>query len=184
VKTLQDLPEDLRERLRRVRLLLLDVDGVLTNGLIYLDDHGVETKRFSTRDGLAVWWVRKFGLLTGVISGRPSPATELRCRDLGMDEVHTAQPRKLPVFEEIMARRGIAAGEIAYIGDDVVDLPVLKRVGVSAAPSDAHPEVLKQVDLALDHPGGGGAVRQFVELWLMAAGHWESAMEDMIRGNI
>jgi 3-deoxy-D-manno-octulosonate 8-phosphate phosphatase (KDO 8-P phosphatase) len=174
----------LRERLRRVRLLLLDVDGVMTDGYIYLDDHGSETKRFSTRDGLAVWWVRKFGLMTGVISGRPSPATELRCRDLGMDEVHTAQPRKLPVFEEIMARRGIAAGEIAYIGDDVVDLPVLNRVGVSAAPSDAHPEVLKRVDLILDHPGGGGAVRQFVELWLMAAGHWESAMEDVTRGNI
>ena len=184
MKTLQDLPENLRDKLRRVRLLLLDVDGVLTDGFIYLDDHGTETKRFSVRDGLAMWWVRRFGLLTGVISGRPSAATELRCRELAMDEVHTGQPRKLPVFDEIMARRGIAAEEIAYIGDDVVDLPVLRRVGVSAAPSDAHPEVLKRVDLTLDYPGGGGAVRQFIELWLMASGHWESAMEDVIRGNI
>jgi 3-deoxy-D-manno-octulosonate 8-phosphate phosphatase (KDO 8-P phosphatase) len=133
---------------------------------------------------LAVWWVRRFGLLTGVISGRPSAATELRCLELAMDEVHTGQPRKLPVLDEIMARRGIAAGEIAYIGDDIVDLTVLRRVGVSAAPSDAHPEVLKRVDLTLDYPGGGGAVRQFIELWLMASGHWESAMEDVIRGNI
>jgi 3-deoxy-D-manno-octulosonate 8-phosphate phosphatase (KDO 8-P phosphatase) len=184
LKTLENLPVSLRERLRRVRLLLLDVDGVLTDGFIYLDDHGTERKRFSVRDGLAVWWVRKFGLLTGVISGRSSPATELRCRDLAMDEVHTGQPRKLPVLEGIMTRRGLAAEQIAYIGDDVVDLSVLTHVGVCAAPSDAHPEVLKRVDLVLDYPGGGGAVRQFIEIWLMACGHWESAMEDVIRGNI
>lgn len=168
----------------RIRLLIMDVDGVLTDGRISLDDHGVETKNFSTRDGLSLWWVRKFGLLTGVISGRRSTATELRCRDLLMDEVHLGQLHKLPVLEEIMARRQIAAETIAFIGDDVVDLPIMKRVGLSAAPADAHAEVLKRADLILDLPGGGGAVRQFLDLWMAANGHWEHAVEDIINGHI
>jgi len=162
----------------------MDVDGVLTDGRINLDDNGLETKTFAARDGLSLWWARSFGLLTGVISGRNSAATEIRCRDLLMDEIHMGQLHKVPILEEIIARRQITAQNIAYIGDDVVDLPIVKRVGFSAAPSDAHTEVLKRVDLVLDQPGGNGAVREFLDLWMAANGYWERAVEDIINGKI
>lgn len=184
MKTAKELPSDLRTRFTQIRLLLLDVDGVLTDGQIYLDDRGVETKSFSTRDGLSLWWVRKFGLATGVISGRQSQCTLARCLDLQMDEIHLGKLRKLPVFEEILSRRGLSPQEVAFIGDDVIDLPILSRVGLSAAPADAHPEILKRVDLKLEKPGGHGAVRHFLDLWMEITGKWERGIEDILHGNI
>lgn len=184
MKTLDNLPAAVRLRLADIKLLLMDVDGVLTDGVIRLDDHGTESKRFHVRDGLGLFWVRKYGLVTGVVSGRPSAATELRCRDLHMDEIHLGKPDKLPVLQEILQRTSIAAGAVAYIGDDVIDLPILSRVGVSAAPSDAHPEVLHRVDIVLDAPGGRGAVRHFIDLWLMATGYWAPALEDIANGKL
>jgi 3-deoxy-D-manno-octulosonate 8-phosphate phosphatase (KDO 8-P phosphatase) len=164
-------------------MLLLDVDGVLTDGNLYLDDGGSETKQFNTRDGFALVWVRNYGLVTGVISGRRSPATERRCRDLKFDEVHLGSVHKYPVYQEILNRRGFEASVVAYIGDDVLDLPVMQHAGVSAAPADAHPEVLKRVDIVLDHPGGHGAVRDFIDLWLHATGRGESAINDIYHGH-
>jgi 3-deoxy-D-manno-octulosonate 8-phosphate phosphatase (KDO 8-P phosphatase) len=161
----------------------MDVDGVLTDGLIHLDDHGVESKVFSTRDGLALMLVRHYGMATGVISGRRSPGTEQRCRDLQMDEIHLGCPHKLVALEEILQRTGIAPETIAFIGDDIIDLPIVSRVGLSAAPSDAHEEVLRRVDIVLDYPGGRGAVRQFLDLWLMVTGHWETSIEDILHGH-
>ena len=182
MKKLDDLTPDLRQKLAGIRLLLLDVDGVLTDGLIILDDHGVESKSFSTRDGLSLFWMRRYGLRTGVISGRNSPGTRLRCQDLGMDEIHLGVPHKIPVFEEILQRTGLPPAAVAYIGDDVIDLALIARAGVSAAPADGHPEVLARVDIVLNYPGGRGAVRHFLDLWLAASGQWDSALEDMIRG--
>lgn len=182
LKQLDNLSPELRRKLAEIRLLLLDVDGVLTDGLIYLSDEGIETKSFSTRDGLSLFWMRNYGLRTGVISGRNSPGTRLRCQDLGMDEIHLGVPHKIPVFEEILQRTGLRAEAVAYIGDDVIDLSLIARAGVSAAPSDAHPEVLKHVDIVLDYPGGHGAVRQFLDLWLAATGQWDSALKDMMHG--
>jgi 3-deoxy-D-manno-octulosonate 8-phosphate phosphatase (KDO 8-P phosphatase) len=177
------LSAELQQRISKVRLLLMDVDGVLTDGCLYVDDSGAETKRFFTRDGFALVWVRQYGLLTGVISGRPSPGTEKRCRDLKFDEVHLGSVHKYPVFEEIVQRRGLQPKEVAYLGDDVLDLPIMRSAGVSAAPSDSHPEVLRRVDLVLDYPGGRGAVRQFIDLWLVATGCAASALEDIYHGN-
>jgi 3-deoxy-D-manno-octulosonate 8-phosphate phosphatase (KDO 8-P phosphatase) len=181
--TLQELPPNVRERLAKIRMLLLDVDGVLTDGHIHLDDKGIESKAFFTRDGFALVWIRQYGLSTGAISGRKSAATELRCHDLHFDEIHMGDVHKLPILQDIIARKGIAAEAVAYIGDDVLDLPIMRKVGISAAPSDAHTEVLRQVDIILDRPGGAGAVRCFLDLWLMATGRWESALEDIFRGN-
>jgi len=180
VKTLNDYAPAIRQQLARVKLVLMDVDGVLTNGLIYLSDEGVETKAFSTRDGLAIVWFRRYGLRTGVISGRHSKGTEQRCRDLQIDEVHLGATHKAPVLEEIMGRLGLRGEEIAFVGDDLLDLPVMQRVGVSAAPCDAHAEVLSRVDIVLDCPGGKGAVRHFLDLWLMATGKLNTAIEDIL----
>jgi 3-deoxy-D-manno-octulosonate 8-phosphate phosphatase (KDO 8-P phosphatase) len=160
----------------------MDVDGVLTDGFIHLDDRGVEAKSFHVRDGFGLVWVKNYGLKTGVISGRHSPATDQRCRDLHMDEIHLGTVHKQPVLEEIIRRRSIIGDAIAYIGDDVLDMPVMDHVGVSAAPQDAHPHVLARVDLVLDRPGGRGAVRNFVDLWLMAHNLYSSAIEDLHRG--
>lgn len=162
---------------------MMDVDGVLTDGRLYLDDNGIESKAFSTRDGFALVWVRQYGLMTGVISGRNSPATEARCRDLKFDEVHLGSVYKNSILEEIVKRRELKKEEIAFIGDDILDLPVMRSAGVSAAPSDSHPEVLRRVDLILNHPGGGGAVREFIDLWLQASGRGTSAVEDIYHGN-
>lgn len=180
---MKNVPSDLLAKIAQVRLLMMDVDGVLTDGSLYLNDIGMETKQFSTKDGLALVWVRRYGLLTGVISGRRSPATEQRCRDLKFDEIHLGSVHKYPVFQEIANRRGIAESEIAYIGDDVLDLPVMQHAGVSAAPADSHAEVLKRVDLVLEHSGGRGAVRDFIDLWLSATGHEASFLEDVYNGN-
>ena len=173
---------ELLGRIAQVRLLLLDVDGVLTDGRLYLDDHGVESKQFYTRDGFALVWVRQYGLLTGAISGRRSPATEMRCKDLKFDEVHLGAVHKLPVLQEILERRSMKREDVAYVGDDILDLPVMKNVGISACPSDSHPEVLKRADLILHYPGGGGAVRELVDLWLKATGRGTSALEDIYHG--
>lgn len=161
----------------------MDVDGVLTDAGIYLNDEGLETKQFSTRDGFALVWVRKYGLKTGVISGRRSPATEIRCRDLKLEEVHLGSVHKLPVYEEIIKRLKLESSEVAFIGDDVLDLPVMKMAGVSAAPADARPEVLERVDLILEHPGGRGAVRDFIDIWLRATGQSAKALEDIYHGH-
>ena len=181
--TLDELSPEVRQKLARIRMLLLDVDGVLTDGHIFLNDQGVEAKSFFTRDGFALVWVRQYGLLTGAISGRKSPATELRCHDLHFDEIFVGDVHKLPILDDIIARRNLPLEAVAYIGDDVLDLPVMSKVGISAAPCDAHAEVLRRVDIVLDSPGGSGAVRCFLDLWLAATGRWEKALEDIFGGN-
>ncbi|MBI5059624.1 HAD hydrolase family protein [candidate division KSB1 bacterium] len=177
------LTPELRARLSRIRFLLLDVDGVLTDGRLSLSDSEIEAKTYSTRDGFAIVWIKNYGLAVGVISGRRSSGTDRRCRDLKMDEIHLGHLKKVAVYEEIAQRRGLGDDEIAFIGDDLIDLPLMKRVGVSACPADAHFEVAARVDVVLRHPGGNGAIREFIDLWLMAAGKWEQSIEDIFNGN-
>jgi 3-deoxy-D-manno-octulosonate 8-phosphate phosphatase (KDO 8-P phosphatase) len=177
------LTPSLRQRLARVRFLLLDVDGVLTNGRLSLSDAEIESKTYSTRDGFAIVWIRNYGLGVGVISGRKSTGTDQRCRDLKMDEIHLGHLKKSDVYAEITTRRALRDEEIAYIGDDLIDLPLMKRVGVSGCPNDAHSEVLKRADIVLPHPGGNGAVRDFIDLWLMANGKWEQSITDIFNGD-
>lgn len=161
----------------------MDVDGVLTDGRLWLSDQGTESKCFSTRDGFALAWARKFGLKTGVISGRKSAGTELRCRDLRMDEIHLGFLNKAEVFDEIRSRLQLEAGQFVFIGDDIIDLPLVKRCGVSAAPRDCHAEMRTRVDILLDFPGGNGAVRQMIDLWLIATGKWDRVVNDIDHGS-
>ena len=172
-----------RRKLADISLLLMDVDGVLTDGRVIMADDGIESKQFSTRDGFGLVWVRKYGLKTGVISGRSSAATEQRCRNLRLDEIHLGQLKKLPVYQDIVARTKLDANKIAFVGDDVIDLSVMMKCGISAAPMDAHDEVLDYVDIVLQRPGGHGAVRRFLDLWLMATGQWERSLKAVIDGN-
>ncbi len=169
-----ELPDEILARLKQIKLLLVDVDGVLTDGLILFDDQQMEAKNFSTRDGLVLGRIRKFGLLTGAISGRKSQATEARLKALHFDEICLGYLAKWPVVQEIMEKHGLKAEQVAFIGDDLVDLPALIRVGISACPSDAHPALIGGTDLVLDTPGGFGCVREFLDLWLSATGQWEN----------
>lgn len=167
-------------RARRIRLLLLDVDGVLTDGRIYLlsmpDGTAQEMKVFHSRDGAALKLAKKMGLRTGVITGRVSAATTRRAREVGMEFVSQKQARKLPAYEGILRRAGLDDVEVAYMGDDLPDLPVLARVGLALAPADAAAEVKRVAHYVARHRGGHGAVREVIEAILRARGVWQEAI--------
>lgn len=166
----------LQSRARRVTMVLMDVDGVMTDGRITLVGARHEAKSFNAKDGVALWVARRIGLRTGVISGRRSTAVVRRARELGMDEVHLGTRDKLAVYESILRRRSLSDPQVCYIGDDLVDLPVLSRAGVSVAVADAHPEVRRQARFVTDAPGGQGAVREVIDAILKAQGHWKTVM--------
>jgi 3-deoxy-D-manno-octulosonate 8-phosphate phosphatase (KDO 8-P phosphatase) len=151
-------------RLRLIKMVLLDVDGVLTDGGIYYSATGAEMKRFNAHDGYGVVRAREQGLKVGIISGRQTPIVELRAREMGIVDVMQGASDKVAAMEELRSRYGINVNEIAFIGDDLFDLPLLNSVGVSAAPANALPEVKKNVDYVTDAPGGHGAVREFIDL--------------------
>src|SRR5580704_15030076 len=152
---------EILERAAHIRMLLMDVDGVLTNGGLYNvpgpDGKPWETKRFDSQDGIALQWLNWYGIETGVISGRISPATEERARQLQMKYVYMGSVEKIPILEEIVAKSGFAPAEIAYMGDDLTDLVVMRRVGLAFAPANARPEVKQAVHCITSAAGGAGA---------------------------
>jgi len=164
--------EQVHDRARHVRLILLDVDGVLTDGTVDIHSTGGESKPFFIRDGLGMVWARKHGIEVGLLSGRPSDATTRRATELGLQIVSQGGNDKRDAFADILTRYGFDAGEVAYMGDDLVDLPILRQVGLSTAPADAVDDVRSRVDWVSRHPGGRGAVRELVELVLSAQGRW------------
>lgn len=159
---------------RRLRLLLFDVDGVLTDGRILLHTDGTESKQYHIRDGTGLVLAQRGGLLTGLLSARTSAATTARARQLAIPIVRQGATNKLTVYEEILAEQGLADHEVAFMGDDVQDLPVLMRVGLSCAPADAVPEVRERVRWISTYAGGTGAVRELIELVLRARGSWDA----------
>lgn len=162
-----------QRRCAALRLVLSDVDGVLTDGTVFILPDGGEAKGFHVRDGLAVVLARKAGLLTGVLSGRESAAVAHRSTELGVDIVRQGVSDKKAVLAEILASRGLRPEEVAYVGDDLNDLAVMAEVGLSAAPADAPLEVRSQAFLVLDAPGGRGCLRELVEAILKARGVWD-----------
>jgi 3-deoxy-D-manno-octulosonate 8-phosphate phosphatase (KDO 8-P phosphatase) len=167
---------DVNARARLVRLLLFDVDGVLTDGTVDVGPSRQETKAFSIRDGAALVWAREAGLEVGLLSGRPSDATTARAAELGIALVVQGGATKREEFAKIIAARAITAEQVGYMGDDIVDLPVLSRVGFGAAPSDAAPEVLALAHWVSSHAGGRGAAREFIELILKAQDRWDAVL--------
>jgi 3-deoxy-D-manno-octulosonate 8-phosphate phosphatase (KDO 8-P phosphatase) len=172
---------DIEHRAARVRLLLMDVDGVLTDGRLYNvpgpDGKMIETKGFDSQDGIALQWMRWHGIETGVISGRISPATEERARQVRMSYIYQGHIEKIPILEEILAKSGISPEETAYVGDDLTDIVVMRRVGLSFAPANSRPEVKRAAHHVTAASGGSGAVREVCELLLRAQGKWEAILK-------
>jgi 3-deoxy-D-manno-octulosonate 8-phosphate phosphatase (KDO 8-P phosphatase) len=159
-----------------VKLLLFDVDGVLTDGKILLHPDGTESKRFDIKDGTALVWAQRFGLKVGVLSARTSSATSQRAAQLGITIVQQGVPSKLRAYDEILQQQQLTDAETAYMGDDLLDLPVIARAGLSACPADAVEEVRSRVDFVSRAVGGDGAAREFVEIVLKAQGRWEALL--------
>lgn len=166
--------EDVLERARRIRVVLFDVDGVLTDGGVYVHADGTETRRFDIKDGAGIVMGRRAGLTVGLISARQSPATLHRARQLGLDPVRQGVADKATALDELIDTHGWDVETIAYMGDDVVDLPVLRRVGLAACPADAVPEVQAVAHLVCPRPGGQGAARTLIENILRAQGRWDA----------
>ena len=168
--------EALAARCRGLRLVLTDVDGVLTDGTVLLLPDGGEAKAFHIRDGLAVVLAHRVGLRTGILSGRSSEAVSRRARELGIGIVRQGISDKAAAFAEILAAEGLAPHQAAYMGDDVNDLPVMVQAGLSAAPADAAFEVRAQAYMVTESRGGHGCFRELVEAILRARGEWEGLM--------
>jgi 3-deoxy-D-manno-octulosonate 8-phosphate phosphatase (KDO 8-P phosphatase) len=172
--------QEVADRARRVRLLLFDVDGVLTPGTVEIASGGGETKSFFIRDGLGLVWARREGLEVGLLSGRPSEATTRRAAELGLRIVVQGSNDKRGGYANILAAHGYTDEDVAYMGDDLVDLPVLGRVGLAAAPADATAEVLARVHWVSRHAAGRGAVRELVEFVLKAQGRWDALLDSYL----
>ena len=165
--------ELLARRCRALKLLLTDVDGVMTDGTVLLLPDGREAKSFHIRDGLGIVLAQAAGLKTGLVSGRASESVTQRAQELGMAVVRQGVRDKGAAFAEILTAEKLEAHEVAYIGDDLNDLPVLTEVGLSAAPKDAAFEVRAQAFMVLEAEGGRGCLREFVEAILKARGDWD-----------
>ncbi len=165
----------LGEKMARVALLLLDVDGVLTDGRIVHDDAEVETKRFHVRDGLGIRLLRD-EVAVGIVTGRSGAALRHRLRELDVRWLWDGVDDKAAVLPAIGERTGVVPERMAFVGDDLPDIPLLTRVGVGLAVADAANEVRARVDAVTDLPGGGGAVREVCEALLRARGRWDSAI--------
>jgi 3-deoxy-D-manno-octulosonate 8-phosphate phosphatase (KDO 8-P phosphatase) len=171
----------IRTRARKIKLLLMDVDGVLTDGRIYYlpAPHGgvFETKTFHSRDGLGIRFAAEAGLKTGIISGRASPVVEHRAKELGLHFIQEDALEKLEPYEKILRAAGLKDEDVCYVGDDIVDLPVLTRVGLAVGVADGHDSLRRHVHYVTRRRGGLGAVRETVELILSAQGKWKAIAE-------
>jgi 3-deoxy-D-manno-octulosonate 8-phosphate phosphatase (KDO 8-P phosphatase) len=171
---------ELYQKAAGIQVLLMDVDGVMTDSKLYLvpgpDGQMAETKGFDSQDGIALQWARWNNIRTGVISGRDSPATRERARQVGMTWVFQGHIEKIPLYEQILAEAGVTKEQVAYIGDDLTDVVLFRRAGLSFASANARPEVKATANVVLEAAGGNGAVREVIELLLKARGAWEGLL--------
>jgi len=169
--------QDIIARARAVRLVVFDVDGVLTDGALFIDTEGREHKVFHSRDGHGMKMLRDCGVELAIITGRSSPAVTHRMASLGIEHVFQGQQDKLPAFRQLLLTLGLEAEQAAYVGDDVVDLPIMRRVGFAVAVADAHPLVKRHAHWQTANPGGRGAARDVCELIMEAQGRLDAALE-------
>jgi 3-deoxy-D-manno-octulosonate 8-phosphate phosphatase (KDO 8-P phosphatase) len=169
-------PLSIEARASRVRLLLFDVDGVLTDGRVIVNSDGTESKSFWIRDGIAMVWAQRAGIRVGLLSARLSPTTPHRAAQLGITLVYHGVSSKLATYTKILGDLSLTDDQVAYMGDDVVDLAVLNRAGFATAPADAVSEVLARVHWTSRLPAGNGAAREMIELVLRAQGVWDAVV--------
>lgn len=171
------MDEKLQARIEKIKMVLFDVDGVLTAGEIIFDDNGVESKVFNAQDGVGIKYLIRCGLKTGIITGRTSKAVEFRANELGITDVYQKALDKVLVFEKILKVHVIDPEEICYAGDDLADIPVLRRAGLAVAVENAGVEVKEVAHYITKRPGGKGAAREIAELILKAQNKWEGLMK-------
>lgn len=169
-----------QERASRIKLLLLDVDGVLTDGTVVIHSDGSESKPFAIRDGIALVWAQRAGVRVGILSARHSPTTPHRAAQLGITLIYQGVKSKADSYERILVEQGLQDEHVAYMGDDIVDLAVLARVGLATAPADAVPEVRSRVHWVSGAGGGRGAVRELVEMLLRAQDLWDGVVRSYL----
>jgi 3-deoxy-D-manno-octulosonate 8-phosphate phosphatase (KDO 8-P phosphatase) len=168
------------DKAAKIRLVLFDVDGVLTDGKILLHADGSESKQFDIKDGTGIIWAQRAGLTVGFLSARTSAATGQRAAQLGITLVHQGVPSKLEAYEQIVDSLLLDDEQVAYMGDDVLDLPVLARVGLAAAPADAVEDVRRRVHWVSRANGGQGAARDLIEVVLQAQGRWQALLAEYV----
>ncbi|HMK55531.1 MAG TPA: HAD-IIIA family hydrolase [Dissulfurispiraceae bacterium] len=162
----------------RIKLLILDVDGVLTDGSIVLDNNGNEIKSFHVRDGHGIKMLGKIGVRVAIITGRYSEVVTRRAVELGIEDVFQRCHVKTEAYEQLLGKYGFTDSETAYVGDDVVDISLLKRVGLPIAVADGHDEARKHALMITERPGGRGAVREVTDLLLKACGKWDEIIDE------
>lgn len=165
------------KKLSQIKLLLLDVDGVLTDGKIIHGNSGEEIKGFNVKDGLGIRLLMNAGIRVGIITGRSSKALSKRCRELGIDLLYQGVKDKVKILETILVTTGTSLTQIAFVGDDLPDLPVMSKVGLSITVSDASPEVIERADMITSFKGGNGAVREVCEAILKSQNLWQQATD-------
>lgn len=163
----------MNDLLKNIQLLLLDVDGVMTDGSIIYDGSGVETKCFNVRDGHGIKMLQRYGIQVGIITGRVSVVVDIRAKELGIALVYQGALKKLESYEDVKLKTGLDNSQIAYMGDDIIDVPVMRQVGFAAAPRDALPEVKAVAHYTASLRGGRGSVREVCDLILKARGVWD-----------
>ena len=164
----------------KIKIVIVDVDGVLTDGKITLDSNGNETKTFYVQDGTAITYLHRAGLKTAIISGRKSTVVEHRAKELCIEDVYLGIHNKVEAYEKILEKHKIKDFETCYIGDDLIDIPILRRVGFSVAVPNATPEVKENVSYVTNAPGGYGAIREVSEKILKAQGKWDTILSRYI----
>ncbi|MBT3047377.1 MAG: 3-deoxy-manno-octulosonate-8-phosphatase KdsC [gamma proteobacterium symbiont of Ctena orbiculata] len=172
--------QDIHAKASGVKLVIFDVDGVLTDGGLFLGDDGQEYKSFNSRDGHGMKMLQKTGVVIGIITGRTSEVVRIRMESLGIEHVYQGKHDKLPAYEELRDKLGLSDAEIAYVGDDVVDLPIMRRVGLAIAVNDAHPFVVQHAHWQTPHNGGRGAARDVCELVLEAQGNLKTELDSYL----
>ena len=172
--------KNISAKAKKIKLLILDVDGVMTDGSIILDNKGNEFKRFNVRDGHGIKMLGKAGIQTGIITGRKSKVVEIRARELGITDVFQKVYKKSAVYEKLLKKYKCSDENVAFMGDDIVDVELLRRAGLSAVPADADEETKKYAHIKMKNNGGRGAVREFTDMILKSAGLWEKVSGEFL----
>ncbi len=178
----QKISAAIRTRAKKIRILLMDADGTLTDGRVWLisepdDQSAVEMKVFDAHDGAGLTLATTAGIRTGIITGRESPAMRRRAKEMKIEFLYERAAEKIPVYEEILRLTGATDAEVAYVGDDLPDIPVMQRVGLAVAVGDATPETKRAAHFVTKAPGGRGAIRESIELIMKSKGIWEKMLE-------